>query len=107
MRNPANADAADLARMAERVGDRLRHLPARRLHDIEPEVRVLLDDLAGLARAAEGRAPRPLPRASVAAFGDQLAVLGRDIAAALEAAPSPDLLRRAHDTIGAVRRAAG
>ena len=60
--------------------------------------------LAALALAAEGLAPRPLPDVADRALGDQVAVLGHDVAAALDQRPDDDLLARALACLLELRR---
>ncbi len=91
-------DVREVATEVDRVADRLRSLGAPRLQRSWQPGRPSLADvahdlsrhLAGLAEQAAalgaGRAPaeRELPRLAPHAAGDQLAVLGHDLAAALE-----------------------
>jgi hypothetical protein len=62
-------------------------------------------ELAALSLEAEGRARRDLPRVSARGLGDQVVVLGRDLAGALERESSADLLERGSQVLTSIRRA--
>ncbi len=85
-----SADRERLAAQLERTVDRLRTLGlARMAASFEPEptradaARGVAQRLEDLAADAEGREPRTLPRLADAAVGDQVAVCGHDLLAAL------------------------
>lgn len=90
------SDSTPAARYAEQLArtvDRFRSLSLDRLAaPFEPEPtradagRALAQRLADAAAALEGQPARTLPRLADAAVGDQLAVCGRDVAVAAEAA---------------------
>lgn len=100
----SSGDLASLRRDVEVVADRLRHLPPGRLAPAVEPVREHVRRLAGLALAAEGVAARPLPGVAPSALGDQVAVLGHDLAVALERRPDATLLAAAHGCLRALRR---
>ncbi len=105
--SPPDRYAADL----ERTVDRLRSLALTRLAaPFEPEptradaARDLVQRLADRAADLAGEPHRDVPRLADSAVGDQLAVVGHDLAdAALEAA-RPDVLEAAAEDLLALRR---
>lgn len=105
------ADRTPLRPSVERLAGRLRALPQRRLQaGAAAEALTLARWLADRAQALEfpGRAPYEIPDDGVFTVGDQLAVAGNDLAAALEADPEgtaavlADALRRVAATAKAV-----
>ncbi|MET9614253.1 hypothetical protein [Kitasatospora indigofera] len=81
-----------LTEAVDRLADRFRAMPQSRLLAAVPghasratAVLALARTLAAVALALEGRQPRPFPDAGAFAAGDQLAVAGHDLAAALAA----------------------
>ncbi len=93
--------------MADFVSDRLRHLAPARIEPVDTDVRALLDELAGLARGAEGLAPRPLPAVLSRAYGDQVSVLTHDLLEACGATgtgAADEPLGEAHSVLVALRR---
>jgi hypothetical protein len=70
-------DGAQLTRELERVADRLRVLGPRLAVQ---RVRAVLQELADLAADAEGRPRRRVPELAPHSLGDQLLVLGHDVA---------------------------
>ncbi|MET9222996.1 hypothetical protein ACIOC1_29615 [Streptomyces sp. NPDC088197] len=85
------ADRTPLRPSVERLAGRLRALPQRRLQaGAAAEGLALARWLARQAQALEfpGREPYELPDDGVFTVGDQLAVAGNDLAAALEADPA-------------------
>jgi hypothetical protein len=99
-----NEDEALLARRLDQVADRLRHLPAARVAPVSAQVRGHVQRLARLSLAAEGRPDVPLPTVADTALGDQVAVLGLDLVAALRRRPDDDLLAAAHALVAELRR---
>jgi hypothetical protein len=86
----ASADRERLEAQLGRTVDRLRTLGLARLAaSFEPEptradaARGVAQQLADLAAQLEGREPRTLPRLADAAVGDQVAVCGHDLLAAI------------------------
>jgi hypothetical protein len=105
--SPAERYAADL----ERTVDRLRSLALTRLAaPFEPEAtradaaRELVQRLADLAADLEGAPRREVPRLADRAVGDQLAVVGHDLAGAAAAAQRPDALDEPAEALLALRR---
>ncbi|WP_432524175.1 hypothetical protein [Kineococcus sp. SYSU DK006] len=107
---PALAAArAELVRSVDLQAGRVRALPLTRLERAaEGERRTRAEQLheaaqalADLAADAEGQPRRPLPVLAVHGLGDQLAVVGHDVAAAGDAAA----LAAAHEQLARVRRA--
>lgn len=101
------ADVAELAAEVERVARRLRGLGEPRLRRPLPAygtvaeaahtlAQALADAGQGVELRAEERAPSPrtLPRLSDLAVGDQVAVTGQDLAAALAAVAPASLVWR-------------
>ncbi|MFJ6618178.1 hypothetical protein ACIQOW_11490 [Kitasatospora sp. NPDC091335] len=87
-------DVEPLVEAVESLADRFRSLPQSRLLGAVPghasraaAALELARRLAGTALAAEGGPWRELPDAGAFAVGDQLAVAGHDLAAALAALP--------------------
>lgn len=104
-------DTAALHTAVERLSGRLRSLPQRRLQAGAAEQGLEL--ARWLSRRAQllefpGREPREIPDDGVFVVGDQLAVAGHDLAAALRAAPDragevlPEALERLARTAGTV-----
>ncbi|MFE9855686.1 hypothetical protein [Streptomyces sp. NPDC005780] len=87
-------DTTPLITAVDRFADRLRAAPQSRLQrGAAAEGLVAARELAVRAQRVEapGREPRIMPDAGIFAIGDQLAVAGRDLAVALEMAPSVEL----------------
>ncbi|MFD7867946.1 hypothetical protein [Streptomyces sp. NPDC057682] len=87
-------DTTPLIIAVDRFADRLRAAPQSRLQrGAAAEGLAAARELAARAQRAEepGREPRIMPDAGIFAVGDQLAVAGRDLAVALETAPSEEL----------------
>ncbi|GAB7181251.1 hypothetical protein ATKI12_1082 [Kitasatospora sp. Ki12] len=87
-------DVRPLVEAVDSLADRFRSLPQSKLLGAVPghasRAAAALDlarRLAGLARAVEGGPERDFPDAGAFAAGDQLAVAGHDLAAALAALP--------------------
>ncbi|MFJ9441023.1 hypothetical protein ACIRRH_04040 [Kitasatospora sp. NPDC101235] len=87
-------DVEPLVEAVESLADRFRSLPQSKLLGTVPgyasraaAALELARRLAGLALAAEGGPQREFPDAGAFAVGDQLAVAGHDLAAALAALP--------------------
>ncbi|MFJ1897412.1 MULTISPECIES: hypothetical protein [unclassified Streptomyces] len=87
-------DTTPLIIAVDRFADRLRAAPQSRLRrGAAAEGLAAARRLAGWAQRVEApdREPRTMPDAGMFAVGDQLAVAGRDLAVALEKAPSAEL----------------
>ncbi|MER7809296.1 hypothetical protein [Streptomyces sp900116325] len=87
-------DTTPLITAVDRFADRLRAAPQSRLQrGAAAEGLATARELAVRAQHIEApdREPRILPDAGMFAIGDQLAVVGRDLAVALETAPSVEL----------------
>ncbi|MEU6016475.1 hypothetical protein ABZ826_21140 [Streptomyces sp. NPDC047515] len=87
-------DTTPLITAVDRFADRLRAAPQSRLQrGAAAEGLATARELAVRAQRIEApdREPRILPDAGIFAIGDQLAVAGRDLAVALETAPSAEL----------------
>ncbi|MEU3066645.1 hypothetical protein ABZ712_06940 [Streptomyces sp. NPDC006906] len=87
-------DTTPLILAVDRFADRLRSAPQSRLQrGAAAEALAAARELAGRTQRLENPAaePRELPDAGMFAVGDQLAVAGRDLAVALETAPSQEL----------------
>ncbi|MEU6936086.1 hypothetical protein ABZ943_05100 [Streptomyces rubiginosohelvolus] len=87
-------DTTPLILAVDRFADRLRSAPQSRLQrGAAAEALAAARELAVRAQRLEspGAEPRELPDAGMFAVGDQLAVAGRDLAVALETAPSQAL----------------
>jgi hypothetical protein len=87
-------DTTPLVTVVDRFADRLRAAPQSRLqHGAAAEGLAAARELAVRAQRIEapGREPRIIPDAGMFAVGDQVAVAGRDLAVALERAPSVEL----------------
>ncbi|MFF9644625.1 hypothetical protein [Kitasatospora aureofaciens] len=87
-------DVQPLVEAVDKLADRFRSLPQSKLLGAVPghpsraaAALVLARRLAALALAAEGGPGREFPDAGAFAAGDQLAVAGHDLAAALAALP--------------------
>ena len=104
MQEGSTLDVDDLARLVERLADRLGHLSPRRLEPVEADVRKHLGELAALALAAQGEPARALPPVASRAWGDQLTVLGRDLVDGLRRRPDPVPAARAHAVLVELRR---
>ncbi|WP_327680206.1 hypothetical protein [Kitasatospora sp. NBC_00458] len=83
-----------LAEAVDALADRFRSMPQSRLHGAVPghpsraaAALALARWMAAVAQAAEGGPVRELPEAGAFAVGDQLAVTGHDLVAALAALP--------------------
>jgi hypothetical protein len=88
--------APDLATEVRRLADRLRALgPARLARPLPPYAcaadagHAVAQALADLAAPLESRAPTVVPRLTDGAVGDQVAVCGNDLIAALSAGDDP------------------
>ncbi|MET7493524.1 hypothetical protein ABZV61_33770 [Streptomyces sp900116325] len=87
-------DTTLLITAVDRFADRLRAAPQSRLQrGAAAEGLATARELAARAQRIEApdREPRILPDVGMFAIGDQLAVVGRDLAVALETAPSVEL----------------
>ncbi|MFI6651248.1 hypothetical protein ACIBI8_27040 [Streptomyces sp. NPDC050529] len=87
-------DTTPLITAVDRFADRLRAAPQSRLQrGAAAEGLAVARELAVRAQRVEapGREPRIMPDAGIFAIGDQVAVAGRDLAVALEMAPSVEL----------------
>ncbi|WP_406420221.1 hypothetical protein OH809_26185 [Streptomyces sp. NBC_00873] len=87
-------DTTPLVTVVDRFADRLRAAPQSRLQrGAAAEGLAAARELAARAQRIEapGREPRIMPDAGMFAIGDQVAVAGRDLAMALETAPSVEL----------------
>ncbi|WP_393058560.1 hypothetical protein [Streptomyces sp. LN549] len=87
-------DTTPLITAVDRFADRLRAAPQSRLQrGAAAEGLAVARELAVRAQRVEapGRELRIMPDAGIFAIGDQLAVAGRDLAVALEMAPSVEL----------------
>ncbi|MFJ7946672.1 hypothetical protein ACIQ6K_23915 [Streptomyces sp. NPDC096354] len=87
-------DTTPLITAVDRFADRLRAAPQSRLQrGAAAEGLATARELAVRAQRIEApdREPRILPDVGMFAIGDQLAVAGRDLAVALETAPSVEL----------------
>ncbi|WP_335938384.1 hypothetical protein [Streptomyces sp. PTD5-9] len=87
-------DTTPLINAVDRFADRLRAAPQSRLQrGAAAEGLATARELARRAQRVESpdREPRTMPDAGLFAIGDQLAVAGRDLAAALETASSAEL----------------
>ncbi|WP_411089004.1 hypothetical protein [Streptomyces sp. 061-3] len=87
-------DTTPLIIAVDRFADRLRAAPQSRLQrGAAAEGLATARELAVRAQRIEApdREPRILPDVGMFAIGDQLAVAGRDLAVALETAPSVEL----------------
>ncbi|MFF3355097.1 hypothetical protein ACFYWN_21140 [Streptomyces sp. NPDC002917] len=87
-------DTTPLITAVDRFADRLRAAPQSRLQrGAAAEGLATARELAVRAQRIEApdREPRTLPDVGMFAIGDQLAVVGRDLAVALETAPPVEL----------------
>ncbi|MGW0691703.1 hypothetical protein [Streptomyces sp. NPDC002738] len=87
-------DTTPLITAVDRFADRLRAAPQSRLQrGAAAEGLATARELAVRAQRIEApdREPRTLPDVAMFAIGDQLAVVGRDLAVALETAPPVEL----------------
>ncbi|MFE3147566.1 MULTISPECIES: hypothetical protein [unclassified Streptomyces] len=87
-------DTTPLITAVDRFADRLRSAPQSRLQrGAAAEGLAAARELALRAQRIEtpDREPHPMPDAGIFSIGDQLAVAGRDLAVALETAPSAEL----------------
>ncbi|MER5847874.1 hypothetical protein ABT126_12635 [Streptomyces sp. NPDC002012] len=87
-------DTTPLITAVDRFADRLRAAPQSRLQrGAAAEGLATARELALRAQRIEApeREPRIMPDAGIFAIGDQLSVAGRDLAVALETAPSTEL----------------
>ncbi|MGW4898729.1 hypothetical protein ACWEQL_41865 [Kitasatospora sp. NPDC004240] len=90
-------EVTPLLEAVDSLADRFRSMPQSRLlapvpgHDSRAAAALAAARrLAAVAQAAEGEAVREFPEAGAFAVGDQLAVAGHDLAAALAALPAGD-----------------
>ncbi|GAB3117672.1 hypothetical protein GCM10027160_28540 [Streptomyces calidiresistens] len=108
---PGPLDTRALDRAVERLADRLRRLPESRLRQgAAGEGLRLARRLAGLTRRIEGVGPDPaeLPAIGVFAVGDQLAVTGHDLSAALGALGDvPEAREAMAEALGLLRACEG
>lgn len=106
-------DRTALHTAVERLADRLRSLPQRRLQaGAAAQGLELARWLAGRAQGLEfpGREPYELPDDGIFAVGDQLAVAGHDLAEALGAVPrerADAVLAEALERLARTARAVG
>ncbi|WP_030976963.1 hypothetical protein [Streptomyces sp. NRRL S-1824] len=101
-------DTTPLITAVDRFADRLRAAPQSRLQrGAAAEGLATARELAVRAQRIEApdREPRILPDVGMFAIGDQLAVAGRDLAVALETAPSVELDEAVRFVEGATARA--
>ncbi|PCG85533.1 hypothetical protein CIB93_13335 [Streptomyces sp. WZ.A104] len=87
-------DTTPLIQAVDRFADRLRSAPQSRLRrGLAADALATARELAARAQRLESpdSGPRELPDAGMFVVGDQLAVAGRDLAVALETAPSQEL----------------
>ncbi|MFD7623192.1 hypothetical protein [Streptomyces sp. NPDC059802] len=87
-------DTTPLITAVDRFADRLRAAPQSRLQrGAAAEGLAAARELALRAQRIEApdREPHAMPDAGIFSIGDQLAVAGRDLAVALETAPSAEL----------------
>ncbi|MCX4731650.1 hypothetical protein ACIA74_07975 [Streptomyces sp. NPDC051658] len=87
-------DTTPLITAVDRFADRLRAAPQSRLQrGAAAEGLAAARELALRAQRIEApdREPHTMPDAGIFSIGDQLAVAGRDLAVALETAPSAEL----------------
>lgn len=87
-------DTTPLITAVDRFADRLRAAPQSRLQrGAAAEGLAAARELALRTQRIEApdREPHPMPDAGIFSIGDQLAVAGRDLAVALETAPSAEL----------------
>ncbi|WP_329132618.1 hypothetical protein OG552_13610 [Streptomyces sp. NBC_01476] len=106
------SDRAALYAAVERLSGRLRALPQRRLQaGAAAEGLELARWLARQAQELEfpGREPREVPDDGVFVVGDQLAVAGHELVAALDHGPAraEEVLREALRRVSAAARAVG
>jgi hypothetical protein len=104
-------DCATLLRAVDRLSDRFRALPQSRLRGGVAEAGLALArELTAEAQQIEfpGREVRVVPDEGVFAVGDQIAVAGHDLAAALEPHPAyGERLDTAVQRVEAVAKACG
>ncbi|MFB6712443.1 MULTISPECIES: hypothetical protein [unclassified Streptomyces] len=101
-------DTTPLIIAVDRFADRLRAAPQSRLQrGAAAEGLATARELAVRAQRIEApdREPRIMPDAGIFAIGDQLAVAGRDLAVALETAPSAELDEAVQFVVEAAARA--
>ncbi|MER8086456.1 hypothetical protein ACFC0C_06940 [Streptomyces sp. NPDC056178] len=101
-------DTTPLITAVDRFADRLRAAPQSRLQrGAAAEGLATARELAVRAQRIEApdREPRIMPDAGIFAIGDQLAVAGRDLAVALETAPSAELDEAVQFVVEAAARA--
>ncbi|WP_329038018.1 hypothetical protein OHT61_13075 [Streptomyces sp. NBC_00178] len=87
-------DTTPLITAVDRFADRLRSTPQSRLQQgVAAEALATARELSAWAQRTEApdREARVMPDAGIFTVGDQLAVAGRDLAVALETAPSQEL----------------
>lgn len=101
-------DTTALITAVDRFADRLRAAPQSRLQrGAAAEALAAARELSLRAQRFEapGREPRTMPDVGIFAVGDQIAVAGRDLAVALETAPSAELDEAVRFVEGAAARA--
>ncbi|MEU2669823.1 hypothetical protein ABZ622_13305 [Streptomyces sp. NPDC007164] len=101
-------DTTPLITAVDRFADRLRAAPQSRLQrGAAAEGLAAARELSLRAQRIEApdREPHPMPDAGIFSIGDQLAVAGRDLAVALETAPSDKLDEAVQFVNGAAARA--
>lgn len=101
-------DTTPLIIAVDRFADRLRAAPQSRLQrGAAAEGLATARELAVRAQRIEApdREPRIMPDAGIFVIGDQLAVAGRDLAVALETAPSAELDEAVQFVVEAAARA--
>lgn len=106
MPDSAPPPAEELAVELRRVSERLRHLAAAARGDsvFLAAGRRLAQQLADLTAAVAGEPLRPVPPAADTVVGDQVAVIGADLLAALADRPDAAAARQALELTRQVRR---
>ena len=106
MADSATTLGAELRTEVRRVSERLRHLASagRAAPELFAAARALTQQLADLTAEAAGEPQRPVPLMPDSVVGDQVAVVGADLLAALAENPDPGVLQRALDLTRRVRR---
>ena len=87
------SDSSCLRAAVDRLADRFRALPASRLARVAGPGLALARDLSATAQRLEhpDREPRLMPDDGIYVVGDQIAVAGSDLAAALAGRPEGDV----------------
>lgn len=101
-------ECAPLRSAVERLADRFRAMPLSRLRRVAGDGLALARELSAAAQRLElpDREPELMPDDGVFVIGDQIAVAGHDLAAALEARPERhDVLERALRDVAEADRA--